>query len=116
MIVTNINLIQLDEFDNLVKETYGKPYSLRQQEGGMERHLLRITVPVSEPEDYEDSNMGVSFETWLSTSLGTFPFEYEYQMEFFWEREFYPSLEMIVNDLHNRGLMEAGQYGININW
>ena len=116
MKITEIKLIELAEFDSLVKETYKKPYSLQQQEGGMERHLLRIAVPVEEPEDHQDGDMGVSFETWLNTSLETFPFEYEYQMEFFWEREFYPPLEMIVNDLFNQGLMEAGEYGIDINW
>jgi hypothetical protein len=34
----------------------------------------------------------------------------------FWERNFYPNLQTIANDLHEKGLIEAGDYGINIDW
>jgi hypothetical protein len=34
----------------------------------------------------------------------------------FWERNFYPNLDMIINDLHSKGLIEAGEYEIDIDW
>jgi len=33
-----------------------------------------------------------------------------------WERNFYPDVEMIANDLHKRGILEAGEYVIDIDW
>ena len=34
----------------------------------------------------------------------------------FWERNFYPHVEMVMNDLHAKGLVEAGEYVIDIDW
>lgn len=34
----------------------------------------------------------------------------------FWERNFYPQVKMIMNDLYEKGLVEAGDYTINIDW
>jgi hypothetical protein len=33
-----------------------------------------------------------------------------------WERNFYPDVQMIANDLHAKGLLDAGEYVINIDW
>lgn len=116
--VSNNKLIALKDWDEFVNEVYGKPYNLQQQEGCMERHLFRITVPVEEPEDYVDSDMGVSFETWLNTSpeqIAT-SFDDDWLCKMHWHRNFYPSPDMVFNDLFNRGLIEAGDYLINIDW
>lgn len=34
----------------------------------------------------------------------------------FYERNFYPELQAVANDLHKKGLIEAGEYSINIDW
>lgn len=34
----------------------------------------------------------------------------------FYERNFYPHVNMIAKDLHEKGLLEAGEYQINIDW
>jgi hypothetical protein len=34
----------------------------------------------------------------------------------FWERNFYPNLQTLANDLHEKGLIEAGDYAIEIDW
>ena len=34
----------------------------------------------------------------------------------FWKRNFYPHVSMIANDLYSKGLLEAGEYQINIDW
>lgn len=34
----------------------------------------------------------------------------------FYERNFYPPLQSVANDLHEKGLIEAGEYAIEIDW
>lgn len=34
----------------------------------------------------------------------------------FWERNFYPNVQAVANDLHAKGLIEAGEYAIEIDW
>jgi hypothetical protein len=34
----------------------------------------------------------------------------------FWDRNFYPNVQMVANDLHKKGLLEAGEYSIRIDW
>jgi hypothetical protein len=34
----------------------------------------------------------------------------------FWERNFYPDTYTVANDLYDKGLIEAGDYIINIDW
>jgi hypothetical protein len=42
--------------------------------------------------------------------------KYDFELEMWWTRNFYPSVEMVANDLHKKGLIEAGDYVINIDW
>lgn len=114
---------QIDEgtLSKLVSETYGRPYQFQQQEGCMQRGVRYVTIP-TEGEDYDDSgdytvngkDMGVSFETWKSTPIKQR--SPDYLNDIFWERNFYPNLDMVLNDLHAKGLIEAGDYQINIDW
>jgi len=68
--------------------------------------------------------MGVSFEAWLKRDpkqklgpdgRGRSQSE-DYCTKMWWERSFYPSLDMILNDLHDKGLIDAGEYTIIIDW
>jgi len=34
----------------------------------------------------------------------------------FWRRNFYPCLQSVANDLYKKGLIEAGDYAIEIDW
>lgn len=34
----------------------------------------------------------------------------------FYERNFYPNIQSVANDLHEKGLIEAGKYVIEIDW
>ena len=34
----------------------------------------------------------------------------------FWERNFYPNVQTVANDLYEKGLIEAGNYSIKIDW
>jgi hypothetical protein len=108
---------------------YGKIYSFQQQDECKGRGIETIYVPVDEPEDFENteipfkingSEMGVSFETWLKTSpedtAKQFNRDHKWENSLFWDRNFYPHVDMIINDLYSKGLIEAGEYDIKIDW
>lgn len=123
-------VIELNDWDELVKETYGRPYSFQQQYGCQDRSRFDISFPNTDaeweeaemhesiPEKVNGEIMGVKFETWLARDPKQ-PIvnqEHDYQLELFWERNFYPSVYTIANDLFKRGLVEEGDFEININW
>ena len=119
-------LINVQDWDELVTETYGRVYSFQQQGGCKERQLVSITVP-DECDDFENDavpeivngdEMGVSFKAWLARDPKT-PLpdrDDTFGLTLWWERNFYPDVQMIANDLYEKGLIEAGDYLINIDW
>lgn len=129
-----VKLVTLQEWDEFVSETYGKIYCFQQQDGCKDRGIERITVPdpYADEWDYENTSipfkvngkeMGVSFETWLNTSPSDTIHEFdgdicgpEFNNQLFWQRNFYPNVNMIANDLHSKGLLESGEYIIVIDW
>jgi hypothetical protein len=91
------------------------------------------------PEVINDArNMGVKFDVWLNRNpksilnpsdeeLRACNYFYSHSnrkgwcedkghISMFWERNFYPCLQSVANDLHKKGLIEAGDYSINIDW
>jgi hypothetical protein len=40
----------------------------------------------------------------------------DYRLELWWDRNFYPELQMVANDLHAKGLLAAGNHTILIDW
>lgn len=121
------------DWDSLVEETYGRPYCLQQQDGCMDRQQIYIWVPseyvvdrykdVTEiPEVVNGEKMGVSFQAWLARdpkkplSDENWAPGSESSIRLFWERNFYPDLEVIANDLYKKGLIEEGEYYIDIDW
>lgn len=121
------SIIEVSDWDKLVSETYGRTYSFQQQDDCKSRGIEYLTVPCEHPEDYENDSlpeevngeeMGVSFAAWLARDPKEWanPNAPSYEIDMFWERNFYPHVEMIVNDLHAKGLLPAGEYGINIDW
>lgn len=123
------NVIDVSDWDNLVSQTYGRPYSFQQQDGCKERQTWNIEVPVKNPEDFKNdtipeevnhSKMGVSFKAWLerdpNQKLNNPEDQYSWSLGLWWDRNFYPHVDMIINDLHSKGLLEAGEYDIKIDW
>jgi hypothetical protein len=113
-----VNMVDVGDWDALVEETYGKPYSFQQQDGCKPRGVEHFSVPNHYPWDYENDTlpykingeeMGVSFKEWLSTN----PTAYK---DIFWERNFYLALEILADDLYQRGLIPEGEYTINVDW
>lgn len=94
----------------------------------MNRGTLCITVPC-EAHDYVNStvtekvnaeDMGVNFAAWLARDpkqkLSDPTAQIDYCLDLWWSRNFYPDLQMVANDLHAKGLLEAGDHTILIDW
>lgn len=124
--VSDKKVIKLRDWDELVKETYGRPYSFQQQDGCQDRGMFELTVPDEEAEDFEnstvpeivnDSDMGVSFAAWLARDpKQPLPNEAAWALDLWWGRNFYPNVQTVANDLHAKGLLDAGEYLIEIDW
>ena len=126
---TQTIVIDCSEWDELVEKTYGRPYVFQQQEGCQDRGVRYLTIP-DYAEDYEADSipevtngniMGVSFKAWLERDPlqklnSKDEWDREHGLELFWQRNFYPELQMVANDLHSKGLIDAGEYMINIDW
>jgi hypothetical protein len=130
MKLITVQSISDSDWDKLVTEIYGRPYCLQQQDGCKDRGVENFVVPCEHAYDYGNitipevvngEEMGVSFSSWLARDpaqqLDTIDeWDKEHGIELFWQRNFYPSLDMIANDLHARGLISAGNYQIVIDW
>lgn len=126
---TNARIVDVSDWDKLVKDTYKRPYNFQQQDDCKPRGVHHLTVPGhaydypndTVPEEVNHPEMGVSFKAWLErdpTKLLDNNDSYNnlHSLVLWWERNFYPDVQMIANDLHTRGLLEAGDYVINIDW
>ena len=125
-------VIDVQEWDKLVQETYKRPYRFQQQDGCQSRGSFRFTVPDEEACDFEAESipeivnhetMGVSFAAWLKRDPKqrlSDPKEdcgdKQWSIDLWWSRNFYPEFGTVANDLHKRGLLAAGDYTINIDW
>ena len=119
-------VIDVADWDVLVKQAYGRPYSFQQQNGCQSRGTFRFSVPAEAedfevdlvPEEVNHGDMGVRFAAWLKRDPKT-PLPNERtddSLRLWWERNFYPDIQMVANDLHARGWLEAGDYTIDIDW
>jgi hypothetical protein len=122
----NKKTIEVSDWDELVEKTYGRPYSFQQQEGCKSRGTFHITIPCkytedeemndSIPEEINGDDMGVKFKVWLERDPNA-PFsDGTKNICLFWERNFYPDVHTVANDLFEKGLIEAGDYVIDIDW
>lgn len=135
--IETVKMIDEQEFSDFVSEVYGRPYCYQQQNGCQPRGLELVFVDQNENvdeyiQDYDYKNdsipievngdqMGVSFKSWLSRdpsdmSEATDPWAKEHGHELFWHRNFYPNIQVVLQDLYSKGLIEAGKYYINIDW
>jgi hypothetical protein len=126
--IKSVNVITVQDWDDLVMKTYGRTYSFQQQDGCKDRGKEYFTVPCY-PEDYENDTVpeevnhedrGVSFAAWLARNPGQELNAEEWKspsaIRLWWDRNFYPHVSMIINDLHAKGLLPAGEYMIDIDW
>jgi len=128
MKITNKKFIEVDDWDELIIKTYGRPYKFQQQDDCRGRGIHTLSVPSEYDEEAEmndyipelvnGSKMGVKFAVWLDRDpKQQIPGqEQPYQLNLFWERNFYPNINTVANDLYNQGLLGKGEYIINIDW
>lgn len=121
-------MMSVQELDALVTKTYGKIYSFQQQDGCKSRGVEHFTIPTTE-EDYENDTvpeivnheeMGVSFKAWLERDVKK-PLSSHKKGDYdgrvlWWDRNFYPHISMILNDLYKKGLIPKGSLSIEIDW
>ena len=123
----NIKMIEVGDWDKLVSKTYNKIYSFQQQNGCQSRGIHYITIPSEYtcdddmndviPEIINGNIMGVKFKKWLERDIKeTVGGETGTSIDLWWKRNFYPDINTVANELYERGLIEAGEYIINIDW
>lgn len=143
------NVIEVSDWNDLVSQTYGRPYNFQQQDGCKSRGIETISTYDDCLEDFENDSipevingkvMGVSFKAWLErdpkaplncTEREAKDCNYYWgetkqdlkiwqedkgHISMFWQRNFYPNVNMIAKDLCSKGLLEAGEYDIKIDW
>ena len=104
-----VTLIWEKAFSSFVSQVYGRPYQLGRQSGGLPKDTtVEFTVPAQ-----EFGWSGPSVAEWLAAPP---PDDSDCQETLRWEREFHPELEAIVNDLHARELLPAGEYLLEVWW
>ena len=126
---STVNMVDVHDWNILVQSVYSKPYDFQQQDGCQDRGIKYITIPSEDDDLNVNENIpfkinaevrGVRFSTWLNTSVEDInaknPEEWPGANNLFWERNFYPDLQTVANDLHKKGLIDAGDYIINIDW
>jgi hypothetical protein len=116
MNIRTVKMIDCQEFDELVKTTYGRPYCFQQQNGCQARGIQYLTVPDDDndeymnddvPEEVNGDQMGVKFATWLARDPAA-PLKTsekgseQFDLGLFWERNFYPDIQTVANDLHKK--------------
>ena len=124
----NIRVIRVQDWDKLVSDVYGKPYSFQQQDGCQPRGTFNLSIPSDDtfddemndeiPEVSTTRTMGVKFEKWLERDPKK-PLNGDsesWKINLWWERKFYPDINTLANDLYKKGLIDEGEYLIEIDW
>lgn len=110
-------------WNEFVREVYGRSYKLESQEHYCNKIVSFLTIPTSydSDDDMNDSikeivqglEKGVKFKTWLSRDplqpLLTRRYD-EWELETFWEENFYPDLQTLANDLYKKNKLDSGEY------
>lgn len=122
-------VIECGDLDNLVIKTFGKTYCFQQQDGcksrGNEVFIISTDTSMdcyagitSIPEEINGEKMGVSFDTWLARDPQEWNGEKEdvIFIDLFWARNFYPDPQRLLNELCKKGLIDPGEYTIEIDW
>lgn len=104
-----VKLIWESDFSKLVSETYGRPYQFQQQGDMMGQDTIyKFSIPDATwhptPED-----AAKDIQEWIND-----PREFKYEFEA--ERECYPPIESVIVDLHERGIIDPGDYALHVWW
>jgi hypothetical protein len=103
--IKQVSMINCQDWDNLVTQTYGRIYNFQQQDDCKPRGVHHMTVPDEFEDEYPDTvpeivngdEMGVSFAAWLARDpkqLARDPKQSipkKQNLRLWWERNFYPT-------------------------
>ena len=117
--------IDLYVWNHLVETTYNKPYHFQQQNGCRDRGVYEVDINYAEdierttiPEELNGDEMGVSFKAWLERGIDEWNGADEDKrfIKLFWHRNFYPSVDIIAQDLFDRGIITEKSFDIVVDW
>lgn len=119
-----IEVVPCEEFDELVRKTYNRPYCIQQQNNTALETIVKINI--NNAQDYPSVKIeghpdvwdidGVSFADWINRD----PKEKlndmmdDWEIDLWWQRHFYPELNTIAKDLYQKGLLDKKTYKILI--
>jgi hypothetical protein len=119
-------IIGYSDWNDFVISVYGRPYNFQQQDDCQGRGTYSFSVPQDyEPDDFENDTVpeivngeerGVSFAAWLARDPKAPLKDGNMFVKLWWERNFYPNITMVIEDLYQRGKLEDGEYLILIDW
>lgn len=127
--INTVKTILARDWNSFVTEVYGRPYNFQQQDGCRHRGAYELSVHNEyDPEfdagydrdtikeDVNTTEMCVSLKGWLARNPEQpLPDQRDnYELKLWWERNFYPDVEVLAQDLYHRNLLPAGEYLILI--
>ena len=123
----SVQLIKDYDLNELVEKVYNRPFAYQQQDNCRDRGITWVDIPDPiniQDEDMNDdiprslntSKMGVKFSTWLNADPNELLENSKSSTRLFWCRNFYPDLQTVLDDLHAKGLIDAGKYLIEVDW
>lgn len=129
--INNTKTIDVQDWDNFITNTYWKTYSFQQQDWCKDRWMESFYASKTKWDSYNNDSipfkvnwsiMGVSLDAWLKMDKETvrtnLPADEkkDYCIDLFFERNFYPHIEELANDLCKKWLLEEWEYAIEIDW
>ena len=89
----SIKMIEVQDWDNLVSETYKRPYNFQQQDDCQGRGTFELNIPSEDdneeymndsvPEKVNGEEMGVKFKVWLERDPNLNVFNHDYENELY---------------------------------
>lgn len=111
-----VKTINAEDWSLFIQKTYGRSYAISLQKEYVSKQIVKLSCPC-EPIDFKDDTNGASFKTWLERDPDKIlPNNSPFSTRLWWESNFYPHVSMIINDLHSKGLLEEGDFYIELDW
>lgn len=119
-----VKIAEVNDFDELVMNTYGIPYNFQQQGGCKNTSIEYFCFPFNGdytnttlPFEINGKTRGISFEVWKNHDMEELKkmFSDDWEVGMFYARNFYPHIERLLQDLVDKELISGKCFGIEIN-
>lgn len=118
----NKKVIHYSDWNEFIYSIYKLPYNYQQQ-NDCQNKSIEISIPRDILDNWDDGadsipyevngeEMCVKFDTWKNSDFKEMckHFDGEWRARLFYERNFYPDINPLLDDLYKRGLLEEGEY------